>query len=391
MATAPAEKTEMEAGGVIRLLVVDDSPEDRITYKRLLKRSGAPFEIVEADNAQAGLAAAAKHVLDCIILDYNLPDADGIDFIGSFRREARSPNAAIVMVTGQGSEETAVAAMKLGATDYITKNTITDGFFPQAIQNATERARLKTKVKQYREDLEKSNQALSEFAHIVSHDMKAPLRRINSYCELIREDVGDKLKGTEAENYIGRLTSNAARLQKFIDDLLTFSRVLHAHEDKEARDLTAVAKEVLEDLAPMIDETHAQIAIEPLPVIEVYPVRIRQLFQNLIGNALKYRGEAAPVVTVSAQEEAGICTICVRDNGMGIAKEYQENIFKAFQRLHTQDKIEGTGLGLSICREVAEMHGGKIWVESEPGKGCAFYFTLPLGAAGGQPSNKPSN
>jgi light-regulated signal transduction histidine kinase (bacteriophytochrome) len=319
-------------------------------------------------------------VLDCVILDYNLPDADGIDFIGSFRRESRSPGAAVVMVTGQGSEETAVAAMKQGATDYITKNTIAEGFFPQAIQNATERARLKGKVKQYREDLEKSNRALSEFAHIVSHDMKAPLRRIASYCELIREEAGDRLDGTEAHSYIERLITNAARLQRFIDDLLAFSRVLHSHEDREALDLTAVARDILDDFAPLIAETHAAVTVEPLPVMEAYPVRMRQLFQNLIGNALKYRGEAPPVVTVSAQEEGDHYLFSVRDNGMGIAPEYQENIFKAFQRLHTQDKIEGTGLGLSICREVVEMHGGRIWVESEPGKGSAFFFTLPLAA-----------
>jgi signal transduction histidine kinase len=266
--------------GPVRVLIVDDCTEDRVTYKRLLTRSGSPYEIFEADSAQSGLALAMKHLLDCVILDYNLPDADGIDFIGSFRHEARCPGAAIVMVTGQGSEETAVAAMKQGAIDYITKNTIAEGFFHQTIQNATERARLKAKVRQYREDLEKSNQALSEFAHIVSHDMKAPLRRISSYCELIREEAGEKLEGTEARSYIDRLVTNATRLQHFIDDLLAFSRVLHSHEDREAIDLTAVARDILEDFAPLIAEMHAAVTIEPLPVMEAYPVRMRQLFQT---------------------------------------------------------------------------------------------------------------
>jgi light-regulated signal transduction histidine kinase (bacteriophytochrome) len=337
------------------------------------------FEVSEADSAQAGLALAAKLALDCVIVDYNLPDSDGVEFIANFRHEARSPGAAIVMVTGQGSEETAVAAMKGGATDYVTKSTIADGLFPQTILNATERARLKAKVTQYRLDLEKSNRSLSEFAHIVSHDMKAPLRRITSYCELIREESGDRLQGTEAEGHVERLMANAIRLQHFIDDLLTFSRVLHAHEDKEFVDITALVRDVMEDLGAIIAETGAQITVAgPLPVIEGYPIRMRQVFQNLIGNAIKYRGRDLPKIAISAQEEGDHYLFRVEDNGMGIAPEYRESIFKAFQRLHSQDKIEGTGLGLSICREVIEMHGGKIWVESELEKGSAFCFTIPL-------------
>ncbi len=360
----------------LKILVVDDCLEDRVLYKRLLARSGTAFEILEAENAADGLELAKNNDVDCLLLDYHLPDADGIDFIQSFQQHGKTPQAAIIMVTGQGNEKTAVEAMKMGALDYITKSSINEGYFAQSILNAIERSHLKQQIGKYQRDLEKSNRALSEFAHIVSHDLKAPLRRMVSYCDLLKEEAKGKLDG-EAEKYVDRLGANAVRLQRFINDLLEFSRVMHAQEELKETDLKKMVGEILEDLEPLIEENKATITTGDLPVIPIYPLRLRQLFLNLISNAIKYRGKADPVIHVGYEDRGSDYFFYVQDNGMGIPEKYQQNIFEAFQRLHTHDAIEGTGLGLSICRKVVAMHGGEVGLESKEGKGSKFFSRSP--------------
>lgn len=360
----------------LKILIVDDSSTDRKLYKRFLLRGRDDFEVLEVDNATAGLDYLRREAVDCVILDYYLPDTDGLDFLRIFREESLDPDAAIVMVTGQGSEKTAVEAMKSGAADYITKNSITEGFFVHTIQNAIERAQLRQQVRQYQESLEHSNQALSDFAHTVSHDLKAPLRRMMSFCKLLEEEAGDKLD-EQSLQYMERISANARRMQKFIDDLLAYSGVLHSHEKLTVMDLNQTVKEVIEVLDPQIQENHAHITVEELPALPVYPTKIRQLFLNLISNAIKYHGERRPVIRIGCESSGEKCLFVVQDNGLGIAPEFHEEIFRAFERLHSHDAIEGTGLGLSICKKVLDQHGGEIWVESEEGKGAKFFFTLP--------------
>lgn len=360
----------------IKILIVEDSIADRKLYKRFLQRDRQDFEIYEVDNAAAGMDFLSRHVVDCIILDYYLPDMDGLSFIEKFKEESLNPETAIVMVTGQGSEQTAVQAMKSGAADYINKNSITQGFFLHTILNAIERAQLRKQVRQYQESLEHSNQSLSDFAHTVSHDLKAPLRRMMSFCKLLEEESGDRLD-EQAQQYIERISANARRMQKFIDDLLAYSGVLHSHEELKVTDLNATVKEVIEVLDPQIQEFHAHITVEELPALPVYPTKIRQLFLNLISNAIKYHGERRPVIRIGCESTGEKYTFIVQDNGLGIAPSFHEEIFRAFERLHSHDAIEGTGLGLSICQKVLDQHGGDIWVESEEGKGAKFFFTLP--------------
>jgi len=360
----------------LKILIVEDSSADRKLYKRFLTRDSQDFRIYEVDNANDGIDFTRRNVVDCIILDYYLPDTNGLDFMKMFREESLAPETAIVMVTGQGSEETAVQAMKSGAADYITKNSIIEGLFVHTIMNAIERAQLRKKVEQYQESLEHSNQALSDFAHTVSHDLKAPLRRMMSFCKLLEEEAGEKLDG-EAKTYVERISANAGRMQRFIDDLLAYSGVLHSHEDQQAVDLNKTVKEVIEVLDPVVQENEAHITVEDLPVIPVYPTKIRQLFLNLISNAIKYHGERVPVIRIGCDTSGDKYLFIVQDNGIGIAPQYHEEIFRAFERLHSHDAIEGTGLGLSICQKVLDQHNGEIWVESEEGKGAKFFFTLP--------------
>ncbi|TAL38784.1 MAG: hybrid sensor histidine kinase/response regulator [Alphaproteobacteria bacterium] len=359
------------------VLIVEDSPEDRELYRRILSRNAGTFRLYEASNIDEGLDLARQHALDCIVLDFQLPDGDGIDFIHKYQDARFASGAAIVMVTGRGSERTAVEVMKLGALDYITKSSILEGFFTQSILNAIERQHLKGEIVRYQQELERSYQALSEFTHTASHDLKAPLRHIVSYCNLIREDFADKLDEKGAE-YIKRLGVNAQRLQKLVDDLLAYSEVANSREEKTTVDCNVIMAEVLEVLEEPIRETNATLNVAPLPVITAFPFRVKQLFQNLISNAIKYRSrDRNPVISVKVQDKGNEYQFAIEDNGCGIEPEFSSVIFQAFKRLHTRDEIEGSGLGLSICRKITEMHGGGIWVESKPGTGSVFYFTIP--------------
>ncbi len=368
-------RASRNAASAYKVLVVEDNPNDRALYKRILGRSDVAFDIYEAENVREGLAMSSKREVDCVLLDYMLPDADGIDFIRSSQEDGLEMNAAIVMVTGQGNEKTAVEAMKLGAIDYITKNSVMEGFFVQSILNAIERADLKRQVRQYQEELEKSYMALSDFTHTVSHDLKAPLRRIIQYCDILKDEVGDKL-GIEGTNYVNRLSVNAGRMQTLVSDLLNYSQTVNAQEDKVDLDFEKIIDEIVEEMKIHIEENNVTIVADGLPVVPAYPVRIRELFQNLIENAIKYRGESDPTISISCKEEPDGYLFSVRDNGRGIEEEYHERVFKEFERLHTQEEIEGSGLGLSICRKVVEAHGGKIWVESQPDHGSTFKFMV---------------
>ncbi|MBU6475980.1 MAG: response regulator [Alphaproteobacteria bacterium] len=368
-AAAPAE------GAVtLKILIVDENDDDRDYYRRLLLRNRqVRFDIREAASACEGLKTCKKSPPDCIILDYALPDADGLTFIQAWQKAfGGGPAAAIVMVTDKGTEATAAAALQAGAHDYFPKATVTGGYFLQRLLNAVDRARLKDQVRAYRKQLEEVNAALSEFTHTASHDLKAPLTRVSYYCDLLQEEGAADLS-EDCKGYIDRVQVNVRRLQRLIEDLLAYSRTLHNQEEKMPTDLKALAESVAEDLATITEETGGRVTVGNLPTAVVYPTRIRQLFQNLINNALKYRSpDRAPLVHADCADAGTHYRFSIRDNGMGIDKKYQEKIFKAFSRLHGQDQIEGSGIGLATCVKVVEMHGGRIWVESAPGQGSVF-------------------
>jgi signal transduction histidine kinase len=223
-------------------------------------------------------------------------------------------------------------------------------------------------------DLERSNQELEQFAYVASHDLQEPLRMINSYVQLLANRYKDKLD-SDANEFIHYAVDGSNRMRNLINSLLEFSRV-NRIKPFGWMDTDKVVEEVLIDLSAQIRENTATIEYAGLPEIFGDQVLIGQLFQNLIGNAIKFRGEAQPEITVSCQERKDDYLFAVKDNGIGIKKEYSEKIFVIFRRLHGMERYPGTGIGLSICKKIVERHGGKIWVDSDPGKGATFYFTV---------------
>ncbi|MBI3779880.1 MAG: PAS domain S-box protein [candidate division NC10 bacterium] len=228
------------------------------------------------------------------------------------------------------------------------------------------------------EELARSNAELEQFGSVASHDLQEPLRMVASFTQLLAKRYRGKLDA-EADEFIAYAVDGATRMQRLINDLLTYSRVGRLGKPFELTDCEAVLDRTLADLRVTIEENGAVITHDPLPTLMADVTQLRQLFQNLIGNALKFRSDKPTEVRVGAERTDGTWLFSIRDNGIGIDPQQQDRVFVIFQRLHTRDEYPGTGIGLAICRRIVEQHGGRIWVESEPGKGATFYFTLSDG------------
>ncbi|PZV19250.1 MAG: hypothetical protein DCF22_00860 [Leptolyngbya sp.] len=225
-------------------------------------------------------------------------------------------------------------------------------------------------------DLLRSNQELEQFAYVASHDLQEPLRAVSGYTQLLATKYQDRLDET-GQQYAAYVIEGAARMQQLIQDLLLYSRIGTRDLVLSATDCNAVLKRVLDTLQVAIAESNATITHDPLPTITADKTQLTQLFQNLIGNAIKFRREEAPRIHISVtDEQAHLFTI--RDNGIGIKPRYLDRIFEIFKRLHTRREFPGTGIGLAICKKIVDRHHGRIWAESEPGTGTTFYFTIPI-------------
>lgn len=226
-------------------------------------------------------------------------------------------------------------------------------------------------------DLERSNRELEQFAYVASHDLQEPLRMVSSYMQLLETRYKDKLD-QDAQEFIDYAVDGALRMQRLIQDLLAFSRVGTRGKDPFPVDSSLALADAMQNLKMRIEETGAKLEVDPLPEVLADKDQLVQVFQNLIGNAMKFKGEKEPVIRISVKESEGFAQFTVSDNGIGFDQKHADRIFVLFQRLNTRDKYEGTGIGLAICKKIVERHGGRIWVESELGKGSRFHFTFPL-------------
>ncbi len=241
---------------------------------------------------------------------------------------------------------------------------------------------LERRVAERTSALERSNAELQRFAYVASHDLQEPLRMVASYAGLLRARYGGQLD-ERADKYLNYTVDGAERMQALIRDLLTYARVETRATVARGVNLDRVVDEVLHHLEAAIGEAGADITRDDLPMLEIDAAQFRQLYQNLIGNAIKFRGEAAPAVHLGAKRAGDEWILSVADNGIGIEPDYSARIFQMFQRLHDRDRYPGTGIGLAIVKRVAERHGGRVWVESEPGAGACFYIAVPAALEAG--------
>lgn len=254
-------------------------------------------------------------------------------------------------------------------------------------QRIAELQRAETDLKSLNDDLERrvidrtlelkrSNEDLEQFAYVASHDLQEPLRMITNYLQLLRQRYKEQLD-TNAHDFIGFALDGSKRMHQLIHDLLAYSRVGTHGKDLTITEADQALDDALANLTVAIEESKVKITRDVLPPVQGDEVQLTQLFQNLVGNAIKFRGETPPEVHIGVTRKNGDWEFTVRDNGIGIAEQDFQRIFVIFQRLHSREKYPGTGIGLAVCKKIIERHGGRIWVDSKPGRGTAFYFTIP--------------
>ncbi|HLL55391.1 MAG TPA: ATP-binding protein [Myxococcaceae bacterium] len=251
--------------------------------------------------------------------------------------------------------------------------------------DVTDRHEAQQKADRLLQDLIRSNTELEQFAYVASHDLQEPLRMVSSYTQLLARRYRGKLD-EDADEFIRYTVEGVGRMKRLITDLLTYSRLGSQAKPHVPVDCEEVARRAITNLTAAIEESRAEVTTDVLPRVMGDEVQLEQLLQNLIGNAIKFRGEAPPRVHVSVERKDADWVFCVRDNGIGIEPRYFERIFVIFQRLHGAREYSGTGLGLAICKKIVERHGGRIWLESAPGEGSRFLFTLPVSAAASAPT-----
>jgi light-regulated signal transduction histidine kinase (bacteriophytochrome) len=244
-----------------------------------------------------------------------------------------------------------------------------------AIEDITERKQVEDTLNRSVTELKRSNDELQQFAYVASHDLQEPLRMVASFTQLLAERYDNQLDD-KAKKYIHYAVDGAVRMQLLINDLLAYSRIGTKAKPLETIDLNTVLGEVINNLKINIDEAKAIITNEELPEVQADASQLVQLFQNLIGNAVKFRGTGFPHIHISARDEGREWRFSVRDSGIGIDPQYADKVFTIFQRLHTREEYPGSGIGLAICKKIVERHGGRIWFESELGKGTTFFFTI---------------
>jgi PAS domain S-box-containing protein len=311
---------------------------------------------------------------DELTADLGRPVQPGFEVFVAKVRGGKSETREWIYVRKDGT----TLPVRLSVSEIVDRAGKLTGFLGIA-RDHTEVRRSQQELERLAEKLRRSNEDLEQFAYVASHDLQEPLRMIASYLQLLERRCEGRLDA-EAGQYIGFAVDGAKRMQTLIRDLLAFSRVSASGGKAELVDLAVPVRTAMEDLKVAIAEKQAVVTIHPLPAVPGSAGLFAQLFQNLLSNALKFCAADTPRIDISAKREGGQWIVSVSDNGIGIEPEYREQIFAIFKRLHGRDHYPGTGIGLAICKRIVEHHGGRIWVESAPGRGSTFSFSLPAAA-----------
>jgi signal transduction histidine kinase len=377
--TRLGRQSSAESQTKLSALLVEDNALDAALVVRALCKDGFDVTADVVQDEAAFTRALRKNPPEIVLADYNLPNWRGMEALKVLRKEG--VDIPMILVSGALGDVTAVECIRQGATDYVLKDGLAR--LPEVIRRALREKQERGMRRQAEEDLARkndelarSNADLEQFAYVASHDLQEPLRMVTAYTQLLSERYRGRLDET-ADKFIGYASEGAQRMQVLIQDLLAFSRVGRNTTGTGSVDCEALMPEVLQILGSAIEESGAVVTHGQLPVVQADRTQMAQLLQNLIGNAIKFRGTEPPLVSVQAEKSGPQWLFSVNDNGIGIAPEYAENIFVVFQRLHARNEYPGNGIGLAICKKIVERNGGKIWVESQPGCGSSFKFTLP--------------
>jgi len=338
-----------------------------------------------ADRLSAGTRRLEQGDIDVILLDLDLPDSHGVDTFTKVYAQAQEKP--IVVLTGLADETVGVKAVSGGAQDYLVKGQVDGNLISRSIRYAIERKRMEQELMEKTKKLEVASQAKSQFLASMSHELRTPLNAIIGFTQLMMDEVSGKINDKQRE-CLSDVLNSGQHLLNLVSDILDLSKVEAGKIELKMRalNLTAVIADVARNVKPMLDGNKHELTVsieEGLPQVRADKSRLIQILFNLLSNAIKFtppRGRIA----IQASREGDWCQVSVVDNGPGIEKEVQERIFAIFTRSATlpDGKKEGTGLGLALTRQFVEIMGGRIWIESEYGKGSRFTFTLPLATEG---------
>ncbi|QKD82788.1 response regulator [Thermoleptolyngbya sichuanensis A183] len=357
------------------VLIIDDMPDNLRVLSAILTKQG--YKVRKALSGQSAIASIQASLPSIILLDVRMPEMDGYAVCQILKDNPRTSHIPVIFISALSDVMDKVKAFDAGGVDYITK----------PFQEAEVIARVETQMRlqklqhqliQCNEELLHSNRELEQFAYAVSHDLQQPLQTMMGFAKLLMMKHETHLDKTSVE-YLAGILESGRRSQQLIQGLLSYAQLGHQERELNTTDCTVILDIVLENLETSIAEKNASITYENLPVVQANQVQLVQVFQNLIGNAIKFVTEGrSPQVLVTATQRETDWLFAIHDNGIGIEASHLKSIFEIFQRLHTAENYPGTGLGLAICRKIVELHRGRIWAESQPGVGSVFYFTLPV-------------
>ncbi len=395
-----------------KILLVDDRPANLLALETILEDLGQ--ELVKATSGKEALRQILNEDFAVVLLDVRMPDMDGFETAALIRERERSRHTPILFVTAHKDDEHLFRGYYAGAVDFLYKPinpevlrskvsvfvdlsrksellkrhaAILEARNAELERTIRDRERAEAEVRRLNSELElrvkertaelvHANEELRQFGYAASHDLREPLRTVASYTQLLNRRYAATLDD-EGREFMGYITDSVHRMDSLLNDLLTYSYQLNSREQVlNPVDSEAVLQGVLMNLATSIKETGTEIVYGPLPEVLSDFAQLGQVFQNLISNAIKYRSEAPPRIEISAEESADAWMFSFRDNGIGIEPRYHEQVFGIFKRLHGRE-YPGTGIGLALVKRIVQRHGGRIWVESQPGEGSTFRFTLP--------------
>jgi signal transduction histidine kinase len=350
----------------LSILNVDDYAPGLYARSKVLKQAG--FKVIEAMTGGQTLELVSERMPAIVLLDVNLPDMSGFEVCERIKKNPKTASTTVVHISASSAQaQHLVMGLNCGADSYLVEPV------DPGVLIATIKAFLRTRDAE--SALRRSNEDLQRFAYMVAHELNEPLRTVSAHTQLLSQQLKQPLdEGTsECIHYV---LDGARRMRLFIDDILKYSQAIHGGRDVRSLNGESLLSDVVANLYAAIEKSGAQVTHDPMPDF-VADGRIEQVLQNLLSNAIKYRRPSVPLeVHVSAQPVSGGWQFSVKDNGLGIDAPYREQIFHIFRRLQGRE-IPGSGIGLALSQKIVEAHGGRIWVESEPGVGSTFHFTVP--------------
>lgn len=366
-----------------KILIVDDRPENLVALETVLRDQDV--ELVKAYSGNEALKATLYHDFALALLDIQMPEMDGYELASILREEEKTARLPFIFISAVYTDNLNVfKGYERGAFSFITKP-----FQPEILINKVKFFisihRQEMAIKQLNEDLKNKNEALEEsykelewFTYSVSHDLRAPLRAMNGFAHMLLEEYEQRLD-KEGQRLLAKISTNSSKMSTLIDDLLAFSHLGKAEIKKSKVEMNLLLQDVLDDLEINKMEHKPQLVVHDLPDVIGDWGLLKQVLVNLLSNAIKYSAKKDhPVIEIGCMQQGKEQVFYVKDNGAGFDMKYINKLFGVFQRLHGENEFKGTGIGLAIVNRIISRSGGRVWAESEVGKGATFYFTLPL-------------